>query len=86
KVKKIYLAGGFGNYMNVQSAIKIGLLPKLAPENVIPSGNTAGTGASMCLLSYEYIDQAEIIKNKVEYIELTKDPGFTNEYIDNMMF
>ncbi len=86
KVKKIYLAGGFGNYMNVQSAIKIGLLPKLAPENVIPSGNTAGAGASMCLLSYEYIDQAEIIKNKVEYIELTKDPGFTNEYIDNMMF
>ena len=86
KVKKIYLAGGFGNYMNVESAIKIGLLPKLAPENVIASGNTAGAGASMCLLSYEYIDQAEIIKNKVEYIELTKDPGFTNEYIDNMMF
>ncbi len=85
-VKKIYLAGGFGNYLNVESAMAIGLLPKLSLENVIPSGNTAGAGASMCLLSHKYIEEAEEIKKLVEYIELTTDPGFTNEYIDNMIF
>lgn len=86
EVQKIYLAGGFGNYINVESAMAIGLLPKLSLQNVIASGNTAGAGASMCLLSHKYIDGAEEIKKQVEYIELTTDPGFTNEYIDNMIF
>lgn len=85
-VKKIYLAGGFGNYINVKKAMAIGLLPKLDLENVIASGNTAGAGASMCLLSHKYIEQADEIKRRVEYVELTTDPGFTNEYINNMIF
>jgi uncharacterized 2Fe-2S/4Fe-4S cluster protein (DUF4445 family) len=85
-VKKIYLAGGFGNYINVNSAISIGLLPDLELKNIIASGNTAGAGASMCLLSHKYIDSADEIKKQVEYVELTTDPGFTNEYIDNMIF
>jgi len=86
EIKKIYLAGGFGNYINIESAMAIGLLPKLPHDNIIPSGNTAGAGASMCLLSSKYIEGAEEIKKQVEYIELTTDPGFTNEYIDNMIF
>ncbi|MFO7612380.1 MAG: ASKHA domain-containing protein [Clostridia bacterium] len=85
-VAKIYLAGGFGNYINVDSAMRIGLLPNLPKDKVIASGNTAGAGASMCLLSQKYIDLAEILKRRVEYVELTTDPGFTNEYIDNMIF
>ncbi len=85
-VSNIYLAGGFGNYINVSSAIKIGLLPAVAEDKIIASGNTAGAGASMCLLSNSYIELAGKIKKRVEYIELTTDPGFTNEYIDNMIF
>lgn len=85
-VKKIHLAGGFGNYINIESAMAIGLLPRLNPENVIASGNTAGAGACMSLLSHKYIELADEIKNRIEYIELTTDPGFTNEYIDNMIF
>ncbi|HPJ21902.1 MAG TPA: ASKHA domain-containing protein [Clostridia bacterium] len=85
-ISEIYLAGGFGNYINISSAIKIGLLPRVPEEKIIASGNTAGVGATMCLLSYDYIDLAERIKRRVEYIELTTDPGFTNEYIDNMIF
>ncbi|MBN1624655.1 MAG: DUF4445 domain-containing protein [Clostridia bacterium] len=85
-ISNIYLAGGFGNYINISSAIKIGLLPRVPEAKIIASGNTAGAGASMCLLSYTYIELAEKIKKRVEYIELTTDPGFTNEYIDNMIF
>lgn len=85
-VQKVFLAGGFGNYINIESAMTIGLLPKMDHDKVIASGNTAGAGASMCLLSQKYIKRAEEIKKKVEYIELTMDPGFTNEYIDNMIF
>ena len=86
QIDKIYLAGGFGNYINVKSAIKIGLLPGIDERIVVASGNTAGAGASLCLLSHDYIDRAGELKDKVEYIELTTDPGFTNEYIDNMIF
>jgi uncharacterized 2Fe-2S/4Fe-4S cluster protein (DUF4445 family) len=85
-ISKIYLAGGFGNYINVTSALRIGLLPKIDEENVKASGNTAGAGAVMCLLSRKQIEKAEQIKQKVEYIELTMDPGFTDEYIDSMIF
>jgi len=85
-VKRIYLAGGFGNYINIESAMAIGLLPRLDPKNVIASGNTAGAGACMCLLSHKYIEFANEIKKRIEYIELSADPGFTNEYIDNMIF
>jgi len=85
-VKRIYLAGGFGNYINIESAMAIGLLPRLDPKNVIASGNTAGAGACMCLLSHKYIELADEIKKRIEYIELSTDPGFTNEYIDNMIF
>ncbi len=85
-VDKIFLAGGFGNYINVKSAMRIGLLPKHDLKKVIASGNTAGAGASMCLLSHKYIEQANEIKKHVEYVELTTDPGFTNEYIENMIF
>jgi len=85
-VSAIYLAGGFGNYINVKSAITIGLLPKIGEDRVIASGNTAGAGASLSLLSHDFIDMAVDLKKRIEYIELTTDPGFTNEYIDNMIF
>lgn len=86
KISKIYLAGGFGNYINVKSALSIGLLPKVEPEKVVASGNTAGAGAVTCLLSRKQMENAETLKKKVEYIELTTDPNFTDEYIENMIF
>jgi len=85
-ISELYLAGGFGNYIDIDGAITIGLLPKQLKDKVIPSGNTAGTGATMCLLSSAKMKRIESISKQIEYIELSKDPSFTDQYIECMMF
>ena len=85
-VARVYLAGGFGNYMDVQSAITIGLLPKQASGKVHPIGNAAGTGAIMALLSDEQKAVCQRIAKAAEHIELGHNPHFMDRYIENMMF
>ena len=82
----VILAGGFGNYINIKSAIKIGLLPDIDIEKYIQVGNTAGTGAVLALKSEKYITEMEELKNRMEYIELSTDSEFSMEYAMNMFF
>ncbi|NLN46096.1 MAG: ATP-binding protein [Clostridiaceae bacterium] len=85
-VDEIYLAGGFGNYLDPDSAIAIGLLPREFAGRIRAAGNTSGVGASMCLLSTQALERAETIARQTEYIELSGDPGFSDRYIDEMVF
>ena len=83
---KIYLSGGFGNYINVKNAIKIGLLPD-AEEKVVKIGNGALAGAREMLLSKKIRKTAEEIAKKIKHIkpnELEKD--FNYLIADNMYF
>jgi len=86
EVDEIYLAGGFGNYLDPDSAIAIGLLPRAFAGRIRAAGNTSGVGASMCLLSTQALERAEEIARRTEYIELSADPGFSDRYIDEMVF
>ncbi|MEI6131793.1 MAG: ASKHA domain-containing protein [Bacillota bacterium] len=85
-IEHTFLAGGFGNFMNKESAIRIGLLPKELSETIITAGNAAGLGASMCLLNVDYLKKASILGETVKYVELSFDPGFSECYMENMMF
>jgi uncharacterized 2Fe-2S/4Fe-4S cluster protein (DUF4445 family) len=85
-IAKVYLAGGFGNYINVKSAMKIGLLPPELEGRVESIGNGAGSGAIECLLSVEMIRESVRIKQKIRYLELSSRPDFINEYVECMMF
>ena len=83
---KIYLSGGFGNYINVKNAIRIGLLPD-AEEKIVRIGNGALEGAREMLVSRDSRKTAEEIAKKIEHIkpnELEKD--FNNLVADNMYF
>ncbi len=82
----IYLAGGFGNYINIESAIRIGLLPDVALEKYVQIGNTAGTGAVLALKSEGFMMEQEELIKKMEYIELSTDDEFTMEFAMNMFF
>ncbi|MFO7636011.1 MAG: ASKHA domain-containing protein [Clostridia bacterium] len=86
EIDKLYLAGGFGNYINVESAVAIGLLPSWIRERVEPVGNTAGAGASMCLINQAHLEEAVHVSNMMEYIELSSDREFTEEYVECMIF
>ncbi|MGB3628722.1 MAG: ASKHA domain-containing protein, partial [Terracidiphilus sp.] len=79
-VSAIYLAGAFGNYVQINSAIRIGLLE--APHSVIhAAGNTALRGARMLLLTGSEPDLPPI-----EHVSLAADPGFQDEFAICMAF
>jgi uncharacterized 2Fe-2S/4Fe-4S cluster protein (DUF4445 family) len=83
----LFLAGGFGNYLNVESAIKIGLIPARMKNKVISLGNTAGTGAILSLRceSFETLVLDEIIQ-RTNYVDLSEDDDFPLEFVMNMSF
>jgi len=81
-----FLAGGFGNFMDKFSAIKIGLIPKELEDSIVTAGNAAGQGASMALLNKDYFDLSTELSKTIKYIELSFDPGFSDCYMENMMF
>jgi len=82
----VLLAGGFGNYLNVSNAVKIGLLPPIPLEKYVQVGNSAGSGAVLALTSENFIGQMEALKDQIEYIELSTDSEFTMEFAMNMFF
>lgn len=83
-VKVLYVAGAFGNYIDPENARTIGMYPEIPIERIRFVGNTAGTGARMCLISREEREYAEyIVKNRIKYFELAADPEFQTEYINS---
>ncbi|MGD0479201.1 MAG: ASKHA domain-containing protein [Terracidiphilus sp.] len=76
----IHLAGAFGNYVQIESALRIGLLE--APHAIIhAAGNTALRGAKMLLLA-----DSEPTLPPIEHISLAADPAFQDEFVSCMTF
>lgn len=80
-VERVYIAGGFGNYLDVDKAIMIGMLPDLPREKFSFIGNTSIAGAYLCLLSEKMRREAEEIAAKMTYVELSVSHGFMDEYM-----
>ena len=85
-IDALYLAGGFGNYINIRSAVRIGLLPSELQNKIFPVGNSAGMGALQFLKSDEFENRIERITSSSEYIELSDSDDFTIEFVMNMDF
>lgn len=75
-IDEIILAGAFGTYLDVNSAIAIGLLPDIPREKIHQVGNAAGMGAKLALVSGAKRQEAKELAKIVRYIELAGDPGF----------
>lgn len=83
-VEQILIGGSFGQYINVEKAIEIGLLPDLPWERFHFLGNTAARGAYMALLKNSARDQIEQIARKMTYLELAADNAFTEQFMAAM--
>lgn len=85
-VEALYLAGGFGNYINIRSAVIVGLLPRELESRIFPVGNSAGIGA----LQYVRSEKTEARINKILedsiYVDLTEAEDFAEEFAMNMNF
>jgi uncharacterized 2Fe-2S/4Fe-4S cluster protein (DUF4445 family) len=85
-IHHVYLAGALGNYVNLYSAIRIGLIPMVAPDIVTSLGNAATTGASMVLLSKDYWQKASELVEFIEHVELSSRTDFNQYFIEHMNF
>ena len=85
-LQRLYLAGAFGNYVNRQSARRIGLL-NFPLEKIQPSGNTALLGAKIALFSLNGEDGSfASVRRRVEHVMLSEDPAFQDTYVEQMSF
>ncbi len=86
EIESFIVAGAFGTYLHVDSAIGIGMFPELPRNRFRQIGNAAGVGAQQMLVSKAARQAAEAILEKMDYLELTTDPGFMESYVDAMGF
>jgi uncharacterized 2Fe-2S/4Fe-4S cluster protein (DUF4445 family) len=83
-IQRVYIAGGFGNYIDIERAVVLGMLPDLPVERFEFLGNTSVAGAYLTLLSDELRAEAEDIASKMTYIELSVSGKFMDEYMSAM--
>lgn len=86
KIDRVFLAGGFGSYINIDSALKIGLLPIELKGKIKSIGNAAGAGAIEGLKSTKMLKKSVELKRRIKYVELSSRADFVNEYVESMMF
>lgn len=80
-IARIYIAGGFGRYINVSDAVLIGMLPDLPQRRFRYIGNSALTGAYIALLSREHRQTLTDIASKMTYVDLSSDPHYMDSYV-----
>ena len=85
-IKKFYIAGSFGNYLNLENAKLIGMIPDIPGEHITFVGNAAGAGARMTLISKKHRRIVSLIPKKVQYVELALDADFQKEFVSAMYF
>jgi uncharacterized 2Fe-2S/4Fe-4S cluster protein (DUF4445 family) len=85
-ISQVLLAGSFGAYLTPLSAVRIGLVPKLALPRIVSAGNVAGEGAKIAALSSRERAEALSILREVEYVELSGRADFNDAFIDQLAF
>ena len=86
ELEDILLAGAFGNYIRKESAVRIGLIPSIDMDKIVPVGNAAGAGAKLALISVRERERARRLASRIEHIELASHSDYENEFMDKMLF
>ncbi|MCC6890862.1 MAG: DUF4445 domain-containing protein, partial [Hyphomicrobiales bacterium] len=82
EIAELMLAGGFGNYISIGSAVRIRLLPQLPSEQIVYVGNAAHTGAELALLSEAARHEAQALARRIEHVSLAEHPEFERLFVD----
>jgi uncharacterized 2Fe-2S/4Fe-4S cluster protein (DUF4445 family) len=85
-LSEVIVAGAFGTYLDLRSAVRVGLLPAIALERFRQVGNAAGAGARRLLLSRAARAEAAAIAARAQYLELTTHPAFAERFAEAMRF
>jgi uncharacterized 2Fe-2S/4Fe-4S cluster protein (DUF4445 family) len=82
----LMLAGGFGNYLSIRSAVRIGLIPPLASDRIRYVGNAAALGAQLALVSEAERARADRLARSIEHLSLATHPDFQDLFVEAMNF
>lgn len=86
QIQTLFLAGGFGSHMNIQSAAAIGLFPEQLANKVKVIGNAALAGAAQILLDRQCLPSMRTLAADSQHWNLGGDPRFNNHYMEQMLF
>jgi len=82
----VVIAGGFGSYIDIAHAKRIGLLPSVSTEKIVTVGNAAGKGALAVLMHHAAAEEVERLRRETRYLELSSSLEFQQRYVDHMYF
>jgi uncharacterized 2Fe-2S/4Fe-4S cluster protein (DUF4445 family) len=85
-ISKLYLAGGFANYVNVRNAIEIGFLAPVPEDRILKIGNASAQGATEVLLSRRKRQAIEALVKQIEHVELETTPDFFEVFVEGCQF
>lgn len=83
-IERIVIAGAFGNYINIENAILIGMLPDVEIEKFYFLGNGSLKGAALALVSDEMRNEIEEISRKITNFELSSTQGYMEEFVASL--
>lgn len=86
RIQQIFLAGAFGNYIQKENTLRIGLLPSISVEKIHFVGNAAGSGAQMMLINRLTRKLAEQLAQKIEYLEIAHRDEFQDIFSQSLFF
>ena len=86
QIARLYLAGGFANYLNVSNAVGIGFIADFPAERISRVGNAALEGATLMVLSQELRQRIEVLAQGAEHIELETTSDFFEIFVEGCMF
>ena len=85
-LRHIYVAGAFGNYLNLDNALVVGLLPRIAKSRIAFVGNAAGVGAQIALIDVRQRERIAELRKKIRFRELAMDAQFHEVFLREMAF
>ena len=85
-IDAMYLAGGFGSYIDKKAACGIGLIPMELLDRIHSVGNAAGSGAKMMVIDQNAVGRVEKLRRNMKYIELSASADFQERFAECMMF
>lgn len=86
EIDRIFLAGAFGNYIDIRNGIKAGILPNVSPEKFITLGNSSGLGACSFACDKSLWNKANEVRSKTLHLELSLHENFQETFVRNLLF
>ena len=85
-ISTFYVAGALGEHLNIENAVRVGLLPSELKEKIKIVGNTSLKGAINALLNSKYTEEMTNVSQRCKNIDLNDSPIFNDEFMENMFF